>query len=429
MGGRGEAMKLSSLRQWLLKLEPWVVGFYLLYFMGLDVAPPVVSLMNVASYGLLALLIAGCWRQVLYGLTKDIPLILLNLMVMVSVLWSASPEVTSMESRTLLRGSIFGVYLAVRFGIGGSMRVLYWALAVGCVVSFMAGVAMPSYGIHTSGDVIGAWKGVFVFKNLFASVITMAAILFLIVGLSDRKRRWLTWGFFALSILLLILSKGKTALACFLISLYLLPLYGFIQKRFKLRVLLITSALFFTFCLAVLALSNIELIVIDLLGKNLEFNGRLPIWTLMLEKVSERPWFGYGYAAFWTSDASYYLLTHSWALDAFQAGVRFNAHNGYIDLLLQLGLVGTALYFFGLFTMLGRMFFLLVQTKSVEIFWAIQTTIFLFLINLSDSLSIVSGGGQWSLYVAFSIASIIQCERIQRNHHLKSDSGEIQIFN
>lgn len=421
-------MKLTSLFQAIAKIEPWVAGFYLIYFIGFELPPPLASLMNLASYGILAILVACYWRQVIYGLTKlDISLILLNVMTVASVFWSVAPDFTSIESRTIVRATIFGIYLAVRYGLRGEMQILYWSLGIGAILSLLAGAAVPSYGIHTTGEFVGSWKGVFGFKNLFASVMTMAAILFLIAALNDRRQRWLAWGLLMISILLIILSKGRTALACLFISLYLFPLYNFVKKQFKLRVILISTAILFTLSLAVLVLGNLEFIVIDVLGKNLEFNGRLPIWTLMMEKVLERPWLGYGYAAFWTSDASYYLLTRSWALDAFQAGIRFNAHNGYLDLLLQLGFVGLGLYFVSLATVLARITYLLIKTKAVELFWALQTIIFLSLINLSDSLSIGSGGGQWSLYVSFSVVAAIQCEQIRKNHRLKVDSTSNEV--
>jgi O-antigen ligase len=84
----------------------------------------------------------------------------------------------------------------------------------------------------------------------------------------------------------------------------------------------------------------------------MEFNGRLPIWTLMVDKVSERPWFGYGYAGFWTSDEAMVILTNTWAASTASEGIRFNAHNGYLDMVLQLGFSGLLLYLLSFLTCL-----------------------------------------------------------------------------
>jgi O-antigen ligase len=229
----------------------------------------------------------------------------------------------------------------------------------------------------------------------------------------------LFWSLFGLAAVLLFLSKGKTAYSVFLMSLCLLPLQKFVKQQYKLRVFLLLTALLVGGTAIVLILSNLEFIVVDTLGKTMEFNGRLPIWTLMFDKILERPWFGYGMSGFWTSDEALYVLYNSWAHDAREKGVRFNAHSGYIELCLSLGFLGFSLYTLHFLSVFIRTVNLWISTKSMEILWILQTLVVLFLLNFADSISILGTGTLWSLYVSMAISTAVQQSRIRKERNLK----------
>jgi O-antigen ligase len=341
-------------------------------------------------------------------------------MAMVSVFWSAAPDVTSIETKAVFRATLLGVYLATRFSIKEQMQLLAWVLGIGAVLSFLVTLAIPSYGIHSTGDpgMIGAWRGIFDVKNRFASIMMLASGLFLVLALNSPRKRGLFWSLFGLAAVLLFLSKGKTAYSVFLISLCLLPLHKFVKQQYKLRVFLLLSALLVGGTAIVLILSNLEFIVVDTLGKNMEFNGRLPIWTLMFDKILERPWLGYGISGFWTSDESLYVLYNSWAELSIESGVRFNAHSGYIELCIALGFLGFSLYTLHFLTVFIRTVNLWISTKSMEILWILQTLVVLFLLNFADSISILGTGTLWSLYVSMAISTAVQQSRIRKDLQL-----------
>jgi O-antigen ligase len=418
-------LQVTTLKQLWSQVEVGLAGFFLVYFLGLDVPPPLVPILNLLSYPVLALLLVGCWQRALHAITRSLPLVGLNLLAVGSVFWSVAPEFTADESKALIRSSLFGAYLAVRFGFKGQMRLLAWLLGMGVIASLVAGLAFPAYGIHQTGEFVGAWKGVFRFKNLFASLMAISALLFLLRTLYEPRRRWLSGLMLGLSIVLLSLSRGQTAWVTFLTATSLILFYESVKWPFKSKALLITSITLAACVVLGLMAVNLEFIVVDVLGKNLEFNGRLPIWSILLEQGSQRPWLGHGYAAFWTSDAANYLLNHSWAFGTRRAGIRFNAHSGYLDLFLQLGWVGLSLFLISFVGVLGRTVYLFLRTKQLETLWILQFLVFMGLINVSDSLSIGSGGGLWSLYVAFVALTSVQCARLQHQDELPPVSRTI----
>ena len=66
-------------------------------------------------------------------------------------------------------------------------------------------------------------------------------------------------------------------------------------------------------------------------------NGRVPLWNECIQYVAARPLLGYGYDAFWDpSHVSHIWRDQGWAMTT--------AHNGYIEMLLGLGLIGGGAY-------------------------------------------------------------------------------------
>jgi exopolysaccharide production protein ExoQ len=79
--------------------------------------------------------------------------------------------------------------------------------------------------------------------------------------------------------------------------------------------------------------------LLGLLGKSSDLTGRLGIWDAVIALAEQRPVVGWGWVSFWMP----------WAAPfddlAFRNGVRqLQAHNAWIDLWLQLGLIGVAVF-------------------------------------------------------------------------------------
>ena len=67
-------------------------------------------------------------------------------------------------------------------------------------------------------------------------------------------------------------------------------------------------------------------------GKNTTLTGRDVIWRFALKYIALRPFFGYGYYGFWISQQDAALEYLGWNPN--------QAHNGFLDLTLNEGLVG-----------------------------------------------------------------------------------------
>jgi O-antigen ligase len=169
---------------------------------------------------------------------------------------------------------------------------------------------------------------------------------------------------------------------------------------------------------AMLITTNLETIVVDILGKDLTFNGRIPIWTLAIEKGLERPWLGYGYDGFWTSDESYLIYRNTWLWEGFVNGEIMHAHNGFIDIFLELGFVGLSLCLLSFLMLISRTFYLINLTNLREFFWIFQFLIIFLFCNMSEGAIFLGGSLFWVLYVSMSFSTAIWCNRIKKNTHL-----------
>jgi O-antigen ligase len=69
----------------------------------------------------------------------------------------------------------------------------------------------------------------------------------------------------------------------------------------------------------------------SMLGRDSTLTGRTEVWAAVLPAMKRQPMFGYGFGSFWT-DARRELYDIP------------TAHNGYLDILLELGAVGLALF-------------------------------------------------------------------------------------
>ncbi|RUR84596.1 O-antigen ligase family protein [Chlorogloeopsis fritschii PCC 9212] len=416
-------MNNKSFQRLVTYLEIWLTGLLLFYFVSPRFFPELIAkFFDVFSYAIVAFLIVLRWKKFVYVATRDIPLLLLFGMVAISGLWSAFPELTSITFKAMLRTILFGMYLATRYNIKEQIRLLTWVFGITTLCSLIFSLALPSYGIYSNG----AWRGIFPYKNHLAVHMVLSAMLFMFAGFNKSKLRWIAWIGLAIATALVFLSLSKGGYVIFVTALYLLPLHKFVKQQYKSRAILLFSALAISTIISLLILTNEKTILVNVLGKDTELNGRTPIWMLCIEQALKRPWLGYGISGFWGSNQSIVIQRTTWAgnhlsIHEFQ---KFNSHNGYIEIFLQLGFLGLSIYLLNFFNTLFRVIYIWMATATLESFWMFQTLIIMLLYNFSDSGGILSRGTIWIMYVSISLSSAVWLKRIKNNHQLQMNSSQ-----
>jgi exopolysaccharide production protein ExoQ len=400
------------------RLEGALIIFLLLSVAGFHTFPRFLAVLLSAAYTVFPLLvIIRHWKRMAYIMTKDVFLCFLMVVVIASVLWSSNPDTTIFDIRFLIRSTILGVYLSIRYSPRELIHLLSWTTGIAMILSVGFGLLFPAYSIQQMGT---AWIGIFGHKQGVGSYMGFTATLFTIHYFDKKRNRWVAMIGLGLTMVLVLLSQSKTGLVLCLLPLLFMPLYK-ISKQGKHRAVMLITAFIISCLIAALVIINLETIVVGWLGKDLEFNGRLPIWTLAIDKILEQPWLGYGYHAFWTSDASDPILFNTWL--GLEQGFKTrsvipNAHQGFIDLFLELGLLGGTLFFASFILLLKRVIDLVLITRSIEYFWMLLFLAYFLVINLVESVNILEQGNAWIIYVSVSLISAIEYSRLKRDRHL-----------
>lgn len=355
---------------------------------------PKAQIIFVSIYGITLLLILRQWKQFIRVATRDKLLLLLVGIALVSVSWSFAPEVTLRRSVALIGTTLFGMYLATRYTPSELLRLFAWTFSIGALLSVVFVLVLPTYGLMPyQGHIVV--RGIYRHKNLLARLMALNAATLLLLVPSSRRHRWVIWTSFGLSVGLLLLSTSKSGLVLFLILLALLPIYRAMQLKDTIAVPFLLIAVVVSGVSAMWLLDNLEF-VLNSIGKDITLTGRTYIWAAVIEKIQERPLLGYGYSGFWLGEDSEsvdVLKNIDWK------GAP-NAHNGLLDLWIDLGFLGVSVFLLGFLMSYIRGLRWLRLTKSVEALWVLEFLPFM-LIDSQDASNILGQNDIfWALYVA-----------------------------
>jgi exopolysaccharide production protein ExoQ len=384
-------MKRSQLRQLQGHAERvflvWTLIFSTEAF--LDFVPHALrQLIWFGTYIIIFLLMLKRWRAVMQAAARGALLWVLIGMVGFSVLWSDFPSDTVRQTIAVVGTTLIGLYLAARYTMKEQLWLLAWTFGIITILSILFSLGLPSSG--RSGSF---WLGIYHQKNLLGRIMLLSAIVFLLMVWSVRKRRWVPWLFFGLSLMLLVLSGSKTSLALLFTLIALLPFYTAMRLNYKLAVPAVLAQVFVGGAIFVVMLTAAEAVV-GAFGKDLTFTGRTDLWGYALDMIELRPWLGYGFGGFWQGwdgPSAYIWKVEPWLPE--------HPHNGFLNLWLNLGLVGLLVFALGYFVALGRGAKLVSLTRTPEYLFPMAYLMFLVLYNLSESVLLLQNTLFWILYV------------------------------
>jgi O-antigen ligase len=201
----------------------------------------------------------------------------------------------------------------------------------------------PSLGRFYSRGGVPEWTGVGTDKNALGMICMIYGAALLWYGLSvyrnraatrQRKRELWTVGIvFAMILYLLLVVNSQTALACFLMSdvLIILTAYSRMFRRPGIVTLMMVTMVGVCYCVLFLGVGGGALSAI---GRDSSLTGRTEVWKTVIP-YAKNIWLGAGYENFWVGER----------MELFQRllGGLNQAHNGYIEIYLNLGWIGLSL--------------------------------------------------------------------------------------
>lgn len=373
---------------------------------GPPVAPDfaLLRLLFFFIYVVTLFLLVAHWKKVLYVLSKDRFLWILVGLAVVSVLWSDAPEITKIRSIALVGTTLFGLYLATRYSLKQQIQLLGWTFGIVLVLSLLFALVLRKYGIE-GGIHAPAWRGIYTHKNVFGKMMILSALTFLLLATGSTKNRRLLWCGFGLSISFLLLARSTSSLG----NLVILILVFFVLRPFRWRYDLMIPALI---AIATVGGSLIAWfmananVVLGAVGKDTNLTGRGDMWPYILEKIWERPWLGYGYSAFWRGldgESAYVWYAVRWQPP--------HAHNGFLDLWLNVGLLGVSIFAIGFVISFLRALAWVRLSRKSEGFWPGIYLIYFLLGNQTETSLMIQNDIFWVLYVAVALSLCLPMEQ------------------
>lgn len=193
-------------------LEAGSVIFLLLTAQSVAMPISAYRVVSAFSYVFLFFVVLTRFKRFLYVAIRDVPLLILIVLPIISILWSVNPNATLTEIKFSLRSTIFGVYLAMQYTSRDQLYLLARIAGAGMLLSLFAGLAVPSYGIDVSDEGGEFWRGIYAHKQALGRNAGLATTVFLMLCFDKQISRWISLAGYGLVLTLILLSQSKTSL-------------------------------------------------------------------------------------------------------------------------------------------------------------------------------------------------------------------------
>lgn len=270
-------------------------------------------------------------------------------LVLLSAAWSQLPGQTLRYGVSLASNVLFACICARKLAFDEFFKHLRWTInwmtAAGLLLA-AAGVSVAFYidPIDRS-NILGTAliKGLYSHK-IYAGL--YCAIGFYLNVLSDRK--WERYFFAPLCLFGVLVSGSSLGLVALAVGCF--AWWGLVLlARKKLRTPL--AILIFVGSSAAAAVIAAQLsLILDLLGRDLTLTGRTELWAAAIDFWKVKPSFGWGYAGIFGDDPS----APSAAINQYSHYQAPHFHSGYLQLLAELGVVGSSLVMVMIFLAISR---------------------------------------------------------------------------
>jgi exopolysaccharide production protein ExoQ len=362
------------------------------------------------------------------------PLIAFLVLAGASIAWSAYPGGSALGVAGLIVTVTFGLYLATAIDLTTFVRclgtALRWILGLSLlfelIVSLVIRDRVLPFWVDWSGldkipaafywsrDLLfdgGRIQGIVGNANLLAFAAMLAVIVFAVQIAARSASRFWTGLWLIVAVLTLALTRSTTVLvagaAVAIVATYLWLVRRVPEER---------RVPWFLAGAAVAAIGVAAVIVfrtplLALLGKSPDLTNRLDIWNTVLGLASQRPAFGWGWIGYWAP-----WTEPLGSLIEIKGVHYYQAHNAWIDLYLQVGIVGLIVFAALVLSTLGRGWIRALDLahgrgKAVGLL-PVLVTVFLIVHSLAESRLLIEIG--FALLVVFAIRT--RSNRGQNQH-------------
>ena len=265
----------------------------------------------------------------------------------------------------------------------------------------------PQLGVaYTADGEKTMWVGVTTHKNELGALALICGIPLVLSLLDSWRRRQIKWiDVVLLAMIFWILggsptADSKTSVLTFILSACLLIFLTVFRPdpRLLWRKVAILCVIYFLLDFGIEALGGPSLYAVSSrsFGRDPTLTGRTDLWLALLNRARENPLFGTGFGGFWIGNIHGLWEHFIW--------LPTQAHNGYLDVYLQTGLIGLAL----LMLSISYAYRNIVQNFQNNYEHASLRLVFITVIcihNVTESSFLRGSALLWFLFLLFSLAT------------------------
>ena len=358
---------------------------------------PIQLVINLFYYSVSILLLRFWFKH-----TIESSLLLLNnlflgiflIFSLLSILWSDTPIYALKYELVVLQVTLVAAQICQKYSWKEIVSMLRWSTTAISVLSAFYALTQPSIGIIDKG-----WKGVMGHPNRLGVVLSLNVTLWLFHAIYYPKQRWIAI-FFAL--FSLYVRQNTNSTTSFIVIVLLLALLGCLRilktLPYKVAFVGVLTFILISSCIGFVVVENWNNLLISL-DKDPTLTGRTIVWPQMIQKGFQRPLFGHGSHSFWQdwrgedNPASGIVSDNGW--------VPPHAHNGFLELFLEFGLVGLALFLFSFLMTLSMCVKYMISRSAPESLVPPLILTWMVIPNITVS-SLFTPGLTWFIYILIS---------------------------
>jgi O-antigen ligase len=388
-------------------------GFFLL-FLGtdLDSNPDVDNLFLRLIFQIIYLitfvLLLLRWNKTIQSVKGNWWIFILIGLAIISILWSSLPDITLRKVFALIGTTFFGIYLGTHYNFQERIKILSWVFGISIIFSFLFIFIIPTYGIMQSEALQGAWRGIYPHKNGLGESMVIAFITFYILSISrlGRKYKWIFRLASLLTAILIFFGKSATSLLSIVFTYAAIQVLKRLSIKSKKGVLLILTMLILGVILQIIFVVNFqEFLAVN--NRDITLSGRTIMWSVLWDFIQKKPWLGYGYGAFFSADQTETQLL--WQVIEWGP---VHAHNGYIQICLNVGIIACLLFVIGYCYSLLKSLFLYLVSKDDKMLWTFSFLSYTIFFNFTEVSFLSINNVSWILALATIFSLNIENKKI-----------------
>lgn len=252
-----------------------------------------------------------------------------------------------------------------------------------------------------------AWQGISTSKNTLGQVAMTSALCFIWECLRHPRKkegRKIDYLYILMSLYLLKGSDSEwslTSVSVFLLGLLVLFVLQRLKNTPAKAVLFFKYVCSFIICILSIVIvhacvnfneDSVMGLVIKTLGRDMTLTGRTEIWSDVFDVAARNPLLGVGYGGFWIGRLANIPWTEklTWTLA--------QAHNGYVDMYLQIGWIGVILFAVLVISTIGK---LARAFQADKVYGQFCMTFFIIIlyVNITESTLLRGDHNQWFLFL------------------------------